>query len=203
MSGSIPLRFNSYNYLMKLQLLTPLMTLYSMTRIYSTKMRLTTTSLKTSSNQKTPPKSILQKPIKPKQLIPPKTQKTLKMKIHNRKTKNLNMKPIPQQLKTNTELPPDTASQQEEETPHTQQSEAQAPPEIPNTSLLSVEDVTQHLTIDAKTNIPYIPLSATLTLKRKRHMFYFPMDFENLTLDGIVDTGALTSAISEADLYKI
>ena len=99
MSGSIPLSFNSYNYLMKLQLLTPLMTLYSMTRIYSTKMHLTTTFLKTSLNQKTPPKSILQKPIKPKQLIPPKTQKTLTMKIHNRKTKNLNMKPIPQQLK--------------------------------------------------------------------------------------------------------
>ena len=29
------------------------------------------------------------------------------------------------------------------------------------------------------------------------------MDFENLTLDRLIDTGALTSAISEAYLYKI
>ena len=34
-------------------------------------------------------------------------------------------------------------------------------------------------------------------------MFYFPMDFGALTIDGLVDTGALTSAISEADLNKI
>ena len=29
------------------------------------------------------------------------------------------------------------------------------------------------------------------------------MDFEKLTLDGLTDTGALTSAISEQDLNKI
>ena len=125
----------------------------------------------------------------------------------NKNTQTQNEKPQHETntsaTQTNIELPPDTPSHQEEQTPQTQQSEAQAPPEIPNTSLLSVEDVTQHLTIDAKTNIPYIPLSTTLTLKRKRHMFYFPMDFENFTLDGLVDTGALTSAISEADLNKI
>ena len=34
-------------------------------------------------------------------------------------------------------------------------------------------------------------------------MFYFPMDFKNLTLDDLVDTGALTSTISEADLNKV
>ena len=34
-------------------------------------------------------------------------------------------------------------------------------------------------------------------------MYYFPMDFEKLTLDGLIDTGALTSAISEQDLSKI
>ena len=34
-------------------------------------------------------------------------------------------------------------------------------------------------------------------------MYYFPMDFEKLTLDGLIDTGALTSAISEEDLNKI
>ena len=34
-------------------------------------------------------------------------------------------------------------------------------------------------------------------------MYYMPMDFEKLTLDGLIDTGALTSAISEQDLNKI
>ena len=34
-------------------------------------------------------------------------------------------------------------------------------------------------------------------------MYYIPMDFEKLTLDGLIDTGALTSAISEQDLNKI
>ena len=34
-------------------------------------------------------------------------------------------------------------------------------------------------------------------------MHYIPMDFEKLTLDGLIDTGALTSAISEQDLNKI
>ena len=48
----------------------------------------------------------------------------------------------------------------------------------------------------------YLNLSANLTLKKKRHMYYFPIDFEKLTLDGLIDTGALTSAISEADLNK-
>ena len=34
-------------------------------------------------------------------------------------------------------------------------------------------------------------------------MFYFPMDFGELTLDGLVDTRALSSAIPEANLRKI
>ena len=34
-------------------------------------------------------------------------------------------------------------------------------------------------------------------------MFSFHMDFKKLTLDGLIDTGALASAISEADLNKI
>ena len=64
-------------------------------------------------------------------------------------------------------------------------------------------DVFNHLTTDEGNNIMYLNLSTNLTLKKKRHMYYFPMDFEKLTLDGLKDTGALTSAISEADLNKI
>ena len=49
----------------------------------------------------------------------------------------------------------------------------------------------------------YVPLTTNLGLKYKRRMLYFPMDFGELTLDGFVDTGALSSAIPESDLRKI
>ena len=50
---------------------------------------------------------------------------------------------------------------------------------------------------------PYVPLSTNLVLKYKRSILYLPMDFGELTIDGLVDTGALTSAIPESDLRKI
>ena len=34
-------------------------------------------------------------------------------------------------------------------------------------------------------------------------MLYFPMDFGGLNIDGLIDTGALSNAIPEADLHKI
>ena len=65
------------------------------------------------------------------------------------------------------------------------------------------DEIQNHLTINKDTDVPMLLLSTNLTLKSKRHMYYFPMDFEKLTLDGLIDTGALTSAISEQDLNKI
>ena len=64
------------------------------------------------------------------------------------------------------------------------------------------DEIQNHLTIDKDTHIPMLLLSTNLTLKRKPHMYYVPVDFEKLTLDGLIDTGALTSAISEQDLNK-
>ena len=59
-------------------------------------------------------------------------------------------------------------------------------------------------TLITRTGEPdYVPLTTNLGLKYKRRMLYFPMDFGELTLDGLVDTGALSSAIPEADLRKI
>ena len=49
----------------------------------------------------------------------------------------------------------------------------------------------------------YVPLTTNLGLKYKRQMLYFPMDFGELTLGGLIDTGALSSAIPEADIRKI
>ena len=48
-----------------------------------------------------------------------------------------------------------------------------------------------------------IPLSTNINLKCKKRMLYFPMDFGELTIDGLIDTGALSSAIPEMDLQKI
>ena len=49
----------------------------------------------------------------------------------------------------------------------------------------------------------FLPLSTNLPLKNKRKMLYFPMDFGELKIDGLIDTGALSSAMPEADLRKI
>ena len=59
-------------------------------------------------------------------------------------------------------------------------------------------------TLVTRTGEPdYVPLTTNLVLKHKRRMLYFPMDFGELTLDGLLDTGALSSAIPKADLRKI
>ena len=49
----------------------------------------------------------------------------------------------------------------------------------------------------------FLPLSTNLPLKNKRKMLYFPLDFGELNIDGLIDTGALSSAIPGADLRKI
>ena len=47
----------------------------------------------------------------------------------------------------------------------------------------------------------FLPLLTILPLKRE--MLCFPMDFGELNIDGLIDTGALSSSIPEADLCKI
>ena len=48
-----------------------------------------------------------------------------------------------------------------------------------------------------------MPLSSNINLKCKKRMLYFPMDYGELTIDGLIDTGALSSATPEMDLRKI
>ena len=48
----------------------------------------------------------------------------------------------------------------------------------------------------------YVPLTKNLRHKCKRRMLYSPMVFGELTSNGLVDTGALSSAIPENDLGK-
>ena len=65
------------------------------------------------------------------------------------------------------------------------------------------EDLTERIHFDKERNLSILPISTSLTLKRKRQMYYIPMDFEKLTLDGPIDTGALRSAICEQDINEI
>ena len=48
----------------------------------------------------------------------------------------------------------------------------------------------------------FLPLSTKSPLKSKRKMFYFPMDFGELKIDGLIDTGAWSSAITESRLTQ-
>ena len=48
-----------------------------------------------------------------------------------------------------------------------------------------------------------IPQSTNINLKCKKRLLYFPMDFGELTFNGLIDTGALSSATPERDLRKI
>ena len=49
----------------------------------------------------------------------------------------------------------------------------------------------------------FLALSTSLLLKNQRKNLYLPMAFGELNIDGLIDTGALSSAIPEADLRKI
>ena len=49
----------------------------------------------------------------------------------------------------------------------------------------------------------YIPLMSAYTLKKKRRMFFIPLDFGNTRFDALVDSGAYINVISEKDADKI
>ena len=72
------------------------------------------------------------------------------------------------------------------------------PPEI------TTSHIREQLVRDENTNELYMPLSSTIVLKRKKEMFYVPLDFENgLTIDAFVDSGAYVSAIAQKELDRI
>ena len=49
----------------------------------------------------------------------------------------------------------------------------------------------------------FLPPSINLPLKSKRRILYFRSDFGELNIDGLIDTGALSSAIPETDLRTL
>ena len=69
--------------------------------------------------------------------------------------------------------------------------------------LLLHEKQFQNVLITKKGEPDCIPLSTNINPKCKKRMLYFSMDFGELTINGLIDTGALSSAIPEMDLRKI
>ena len=54
---------------------------------------------------------------------------------------------------------------------------------------------------DEQTNEVHLPLISTVVLKRNQEMLYMPLEIENnLTVDALVDSGVVVSAIAQNDL---
>ena len=69
---------------------------------------------------------------------------------------------------------------------------------------ITISQIEERLVRDDNTNELYMPLSYTIVLKRKKEMFYVPLDFKNgLTIDALVDSGAYVSAIAQKELDRI
>ena len=49
----------------------------------------------------------------------------------------------------------------------------------------------------------YIPLHSTIILKKRRRMLYLPLEFGEMTMDGLVDSGAFINAMSWSDYNAI
>ena len=75
--------------------------------------------------------------------------------------------------------------------------------EIQATPGLLDEMASIHVLVTKEGETAYISLSTNLGLKCKKQMLYFLMDFGELSIDGLIDTRALSSAIPKADLRKL
>ena len=62
--------------------------------------------------------------------------------------------------------------------------------------------IAEYLTRDPVTNEQCIPIFSAVTLKKKKQMLFAPMDFQDLTLDALIHSGALVNCISETDYNK-
>ena len=56
---------------------------------------------------------------------------------------------------------------------------------------------------DPDTSEKCIPIFSAINLKKKRKMLFAPMDFNNLSVDALVDSGALVNCLPESEYQKI
>ena len=88
----------------------------------------------------------------------------------------------------------------EREIPNTPSPEDNFSPKHDNfpTSLNSIKEF-----ITTQGEDHYLPLMSTINLKKRRRMLYLPLEFGEITLDGLVDSGAYINAISWSDYTMI
>ena len=69
---------------------------------------------------------------------------------------------------------------------------------------ITISQIENRVARDEITKEPYVPLSSTIFLKRKKEMLYVPLDFENgLTIDALVDSRIYLSAIAQIETDRI
>ena len=76
-------------------------------------------------------------------------------------------------------------------------------PIFPDDFPTSLNSVKEYIT--EKNGDTYIPHHSTLVLKKRRRMLYLPLEFCEITMDGLVDSGAFINAMSWSDYnaYKM
>ena len=102
------------------------------------------------------------------------------------------------QLEQNESAPDDRPlSQQNEGDNHDSTKTFLFPDDYP-TSLNSIKEY-----VAEKDGETYIPLHSTIVLKSRRRMLYLPLEFGEITMDGLVDSGAFINAMSSSDYNAI
>ena len=89
------------------------------------------------------------------------------------------------------------SSQQNKEDNHDSTKKFMSSDNFP-TSLNSIKEY-----VAEKDGATYIPLHSTIVLKRRRRMLYLPLEFGEMTMDGLVDSGAFINAMSWSDYNAI
>ena len=64
------------------------------------------------------------------------------------------------------------------------------------------DQILPHVQVSPDGLTRFLSLITNLPLKNRHKMLYFPMVFGELNIDGLIDTGALSGAIPQADLCK-
>ena len=102
------------------------------------------------------------------------------------------------QLKQNESVLDDRLpSQQNEGDNHNSPKAFRSPDDFP-TSLNSIKEY-----VAEKDGETYIPLHSTIVLKSRRRMLYLPLEFGEITMDGLVDSGAFINAMFWSDYNAI
>ena len=101
------------------------------------------------------------------------------------------------QIEQNENAPDQSSSQSTEEDTYGSSKKPIFPNDFP-TSLNSIKEY-----VTEKDRSTYIPLHSTIPLKKRRRMLYLPLEFGEITMDGLVASGAFINALSWSEYNAI